>query len=90
LVDAEGNPMLSEDRDYLSLGDVSQTPSKIIERQCRERGVLISGVMPNSLKLAPPFAITEGEIDYALDVLDDALTVLGATWGNRAASSVPS
>jgi len=90
LVNAEGNPMLPEDRDYLSLGDVSHSPSKIIERECRDRGVLISGVMPNSLKLAPPFAITEAEIDYALDALDDALTVLGATWRSRDASRAPS
>lgn len=82
LVDAEGKPIVPEDRDYLSLGDVSRSPGKVIERECRDRGVLISGIMPNSVKLAPPFAITEDEIDYALGALDEALTVIDSTWGD--------
>ncbi len=39
----------------------------------RDRGLLCNVVKPNVLRLVPPLTISEGEIDQAIGIIDDAL-----------------
>lgn len=43
---------------------------------CRERGLLVNAVNPNTLRLVPPLIITRADVDEALGILDDALRAL--------------
>ncbi len=76
LVDAEGNPIVPEDRFTGYLGDLSNNPSSVIARECAKRGVFLGGVPPNTVQVGPPFTITEDEIDIAMGAFDEALSVL--------------
>ena len=44
-----------------------------IEQFAFERGLLVLGAGPNSIRLCPPLIINESQADYALDVLEDCL-----------------
>ena len=76
LVDAEGNPIVPEDRFTGYLGDLSVNPSYVISCECAKRGVFLGGVPPNTVQVGPPFTITEDEIDFAMGAFDEALSVL--------------
>lgn len=47
-----------------------------IEMLAFERGLMILGCGANSLRLAPPLIVSEEEATVALDILEDALTVV--------------
>jgi 2,2-dialkylglycine decarboxylase (pyruvate) len=52
--------------------------------ECLRRGLSMNivrstGGMLNCFRMAPPLSITEGEIDTALEIIDDALTVILAS-----------
>ena len=76
LVNAQGEPIVPEDRFTGYLGDLSKYPSYIIAGECAKRGVFLGGVPPNTVQVAPPFTITEDEIDLAMNAFDEALNVL--------------
>ncbi|MPY93646.1 MAG: acetylornithine/succinylornithine family transaminase [Acidimicrobiia bacterium] len=40
---------------------------------CLEAGLVVNGVTPTSLRLAPPLTVAEGEIDEAMDILVSVL-----------------
>ena len=40
-----------------------------------ERGVLVLGAGPNTIRLSPPLVITEEQADFAMDVLEAAITL---------------
>ncbi|MFN0146331.1 MAG: acetylornithine transaminase [Dehalococcoidia bacterium] len=40
---------------------------------CRERGLLVNNVRPNAVRLMPPLIVSEGEIDRATEILEDAI-----------------
>ncbi|MBI1792552.1 MAG: acetyl ornithine aminotransferase family protein [Acidobacteria bacterium] len=44
-----------------------------VVRQAFERGLLILGAGPNTLRLSPPLNITRDQADHALEVLEDCL-----------------
>ena len=46
LVDAEGNPIVPEDRFTGYLGDLSVNPSYVVSCECAKRGVFLGGVPP--------------------------------------------
>jgi 4-aminobutyrate aminotransferase len=48
-----------------------------IEIECYKRGVLLLGCGPSAIRLAPPLVLTRAQAQVALEVLDEALTVVG-------------
>jgi len=61
---------------------VAKTPAArealAVRRLCRERGVLIGvgGLFGNVLRIQPPLVISADELTHALDVLNEALTLV--------------
>ncbi len=47
-----------------------------LEMLAFERGLLILGCGPNSIRLCPPLVITRDQADYAVDTLEQCLKVL--------------
>ncbi|OLD38503.1 MAG: hypothetical protein AUI83_23865 [Armatimonadetes bacterium 13_1_40CM_3_65_7] len=43
---------------------------------CRERGLLVNAVKPNTLRLVPPLIITPADVDEAVEILDVALAAV--------------
>ena len=82
LVDANGQPIVREDRSTLFAGDLSEQPNNLIARECAARGVFLGGFVPNTVKVAPPFTVSEAEIDAGIAAFDAALGVLDA-WIDR-------
>jgi len=80
LVDEEGRPLVEADRFTDFSGDLSQYPNAIISGACAEKGVFLGGFVPNTIKCAPPFTITEDEIDMAMAAFDYALHQLSASY----------
>ena len=76
LVNGKGEPIVPEDRYSAYLGDISNYPNVIVAGENAKRGVYLGGFTPNSLKVGPPFTITQPEIDHAMDSLDEALGVI--------------
>jgi 4-aminobutyrate aminotransferase len=48
-----------------------------IEELAFERGLLILGTGPNSLRLCPPLVITKDQADFAVDTLEECLELAG-------------
>ena len=44
-----------------------------LEHMCFERGVLVLGAGPNSLRICPPLVITKDQADFAVDTIEDCL-----------------
>lgn len=76
LVDVDGEPIIRADRDFTFTGDLSKSPNNIISAECAKEGVFLGGFVPNTVKCAPPFTITEKEIDVAMVAFDKALNVV--------------
>ncbi len=76
LIDGAGEPIVKDDRSTLLLGDLSQHPNNIVARECAKRGVYLGGFVPNTIKVAPPFTVTEDEIGFALSAFGEALSVI--------------
>ncbi len=74
LVGRDGRPVILQDRAFEWGGDLTSIPSAFISRAMAKQGVLISGALPNTVKLTPPLRITRGEIEHGLSALDEALT----------------
>ena len=43
-----------------------------------ERGLLVLGAGPNSLRLSPPLCLTEAQANLAVDILEDCLRSIEA------------
>jgi taurine--2-oxoglutarate transaminase len=80
LVDAQGRPIVAEDRYTAFLGDLTDHPNNVVARECAARGVFLGGFVPNTIKVGPPFTISEAEIDAGLAAFDAALSVVDARW----------
>ena len=76
LVNGDGEPIVPEDRYSPFTGDLSEMPNNIVAGENAKRGVFLGGFTPNTIKLGPPFTITQEEIDLAVDSLDQALDVI--------------
>ena len=76
LVNGAGEPIVPEDRYSAFTGDLSDMPHNIVAGENAKRGVFLGGFTPNTIKLGPPFTITQDEIDLAVDSLDQALDVI--------------
>ena len=73
---ATAERFVPEDRNTMGTGDVDGWPVNRIAAACLERGVYISGFVPNTLRIAPPLTVTEAECDEAIAALDGALDTL--------------
>jgi taurine--2-oxoglutarate transaminase len=76
LINGEGTPIVPEDRYSAFTGDLTEMPNNIIAGENAKRGVFLGGFTPNTIKLGPPFTITQDEIDLAIDSLDQALEII--------------
>ncbi len=50
-----------------------------LETMAFERGLLILGCGPNSLRLCPPLVITRDQADFAVDTLEQCLELIAAS-----------
>jgi len=60
-------------RSALHAGDVSQYPTEIVMAKTLEKGVVITGFSPNTLRISASMGISHEDLDKALDALDYAL-----------------
>lgn len=67
---------VKEDRFDMMTGDMSSYPSRYITTKCLEKGVLIGGMVPNTLRIGPALTTTREQINMAVEALDYALTEL--------------
>ena len=44
-----------------------------LERMCFDRGVLVLGAGPNTLRICPPLVITKDQADFAVDTIEECL-----------------
>ena len=65
-----------EDRRTAYSGDVSQHPTTIVSEKCIEKGVLLGGWQPNTVRLGFSIFVTKEDMDKGLDALDYALSAL--------------
>jgi acetylornithine/succinyldiaminopimelate/putrescine aminotransferase len=50
--------------------------TQVFVDHCRERGVLVISAGSNTIRLVPPLIITRGEIDEALKVFEEVLSIM--------------
>ncbi|MEH7355733.1 aspartate aminotransferase family protein [Neobacillus drentensis] len=74
--DDKMTPFVEIDRNFTHEEDPSTFPSTIIRTKAIEKGVLIGGVMPNTLRIGTSLNISQEDIDKAIDALDYALSYL--------------
>jgi taurine--2-oxoglutarate transaminase len=78
---SSGELYVPEDRHNMGVGDLGNWPVQIVTKHCLERGVFITGFVPNTLRLGPPLTLTTEECDEGIGALDYALTKLHAERG---------
>jgi taurine--2-oxoglutarate transaminase len=89
LIDRGGAPIIPEDRYTAFTGDLGEHPNVIVYKETAKRGVFLGGFTPNTLKLGPPFTVTQDDIDLAIDALDAALEVIDARFHGAAGRTRP-
>jgi len=67
---------IPEDR-YVSFGgDTNGWPTHIVLGKCLEKGVLLGGYLPNTLRIGASLTVSKEDMDKALDALDYGLDYL--------------
>lgn len=67
---------VKDDRFDIYQGDLSKYPANFITGKCLEKGVLLGGLVPNTLRIGPALTTTKEEVDTAMDALDYACSEL--------------
>ncbi|MDG1366761.1 MAG: aminotransferase class III-fold pyridoxal phosphate-dependent enzyme, partial [Acidimicrobiales bacterium] len=44
-----------------------------IARACLDRGLILNGVTPSALRLAPPFILTDAQVAEAIDIMTSVI-----------------
>jgi len=57
----------------LLLGVDLTIEASAVSTACRERGLLLNAVRPDTLRLAPPLTVSASEVDAALLILQEVL-----------------
>jgi taurine--2-oxoglutarate transaminase len=57
-------------------GDTSKNATGIVLGKCLEKGVLLGGYMPNTLRIGASLTVAKTDMDKAIDALDYALDYL--------------
>ncbi|HUF52539.1 MAG TPA: aspartate aminotransferase family protein [Dehalococcoidia bacterium] len=72
---ADRQPMITEirGRGLIWAVELDRPASDDIVAKCLEAGLLVNGVKPTALRFLPPFTVSEGEIDAAVEIVDRAL-----------------
>lgn len=76
---ATREPFIPEVRYATFGGDLSEYPTRIILSNCLEKGVLLGGFLPNTLRIGPSLTVSKEDVDMAVDALDHALDYLDST-----------
>lgn len=74
--DEKMTPFIEIDRNFTHEEDIGAFPTTIIRNKALEKGVLIGGVMPNTMRIGTSLNVSKEDIDKAIDALDYALTYL--------------
>lgn len=69
-------PFVPADRYTAFAGDLSKNPNGIIAGKCMEKGVLLGGFVPNTLRIGASLTVSKADMDKAIDALDYALDYL--------------
>jgi taurine--2-oxoglutarate transaminase len=70
-------PFIKEDRYFTGAGDIYNYPiNKILAHCYFGKNVLVSGFVPNGIRIGPALTITKEEIDKGIEALDYALSVI--------------
>lgn len=69
-------PFIPADRYTAFAGDTSKNPTGIVFRKCLEKGVLLGGYVPNTLRIGASLTVSQADMDKAIDALDYALDYL--------------
>ncbi len=69
-------PFIAEDRYTTFSDDGSKHPINIVFGKCLEKGVLLGGYVPNTLRIGASLEVSKADMDKAIDALDYALTYL--------------
>ena len=56
--------------------EISKNKALDVMKLCLEKGLLINAVRPNTLRLIPPLNVTEGDINKAIEILEEAFVEL--------------
>jgi taurine--2-oxoglutarate transaminase len=72
-------PFVPADRYTAFGGDNSHFPVRTVLGKCLERGVLLGGFVPNTLRIGASLTVSREDMDRALDALDYALDYLDTT-----------
>ena len=72
------HPNIVEIRGYgLLLGvEISKNKASDVMKLCLEKGLLINAVRPNTLRIFPPLNVTEGDINKAIEILEEVFLEL--------------
>lgn len=74
--DDQMTPYIEADRNYTHEMDPQTFPTKIIFNKALEKGVLLGGAVPNTLRIGASLNVSKEDIDKAMDAFDYALTHL--------------
>lgn len=74
--DKQKTPYVAIDRNFTHEEDPLTFPTKIIFNKALEKGVLIGGVMPNTMRIGCSLNVSQEDIDKAMDAFDYALSYL--------------
>jgi taurine--2-oxoglutarate transaminase len=70
-------PFIKEDRYFTGAGNINDYPINILLANCYfGKNVLVSGFVPNGIRIGPALTITEEEIDKGIEALDYGLSVI--------------
>ena len=72
-------PFIPADRYTAFGGDNSDFPVRTILGKCLEKGVLLGGFVPNTLRIGASLTVSREDMDKGLDALDYALDYLDTT-----------
>ncbi len=70
---ATREPFVAADRYTAFGGDTSDYPTSIVLGKCLEKGVLLGGFVPNTLRIGASLTVSKADMDKAIDALDYAL-----------------
>ena len=67
---------IPSDRYYYFSGNQSILPTHIVGDKCAEKGVILTGFVPNTLRIGASCTVSKADMDKAIDALDYALNTM--------------
>jgi len=69
-------PFIEDDRNTAFTDNPASKPVVMVLKKCLEKGVLLGGFVPNTLRIGASLTISKEDMDKAIDALDFALTAV--------------